>query len=365
MSMSINGALTGKVEGRFDLEQKPLADKLEQLREILPNPKDQETLRSLTSAPTLQAPSGGLSLDSLMQAISNEDRKLGVQSAVDDLKAQGEEIKELGDKKLEELHKQLEEMKKQEAWGIFTKVFQAIGAIFGAIASACVVAVGVATGNPLLITAGVLGAITAIDGACSVISDGEVSIAKGLEAFGTEVCGMSAEDSKLATQITMFVGGLLTFAITIASGVVAGKAAATGKGMAKAAKTAAQTSENILQSALLPAENTAKAVKIPTSVTKLGQISAGMQAVSGGTQAMTGAGSIALAAINEQIQQLEANKIDIDAVLEQLREHMAMMEEFVEHQMETCNELMSDVKDIVDNCNETASTILSASPQMA
>ena len=60
-----------------------------------------------------------LSLDTLLQAIGDEDRRNTVQVAADKLRSDGESLQAEGQKKLEEIAKKLEELAKSETLGIF------------------------------------------------------------------------------------------------------------------------------------------------------------------------------------------------------------------------------------------------------
>ena len=57
--------------------------------------------------------------------------------------------------------------------------------------------------------------------------------------------------------------------------------------------------------------------------------------------------------------------MDIDAILENLRNLMEMEQDLVEEQMKAADQLMSDVKDIVEDCSQTATAILTSAPTAA
>jgi hypothetical protein len=77
------------------------------------------------------------------------------------------------------------------------------------------------------------------------------------------------------------------------------------------------------------------------------------------------AGQIGLAVVQYGLSKVRAEKLDIDAILETLRNNIKMNEELIQVQMDTAEALINDVIDIVNNCEETANTILVASPSVA
>ena len=97
--------------------------------------------------PTLPAPAGPLSLDTLLTAIGNETRKQACRDGVNSIELKGEQQAEINQKELDELKKQLESLAKKSVADGFLKAFSIIGAIIGAVASVASIAVGAATGN--------------------------------------------------------------------------------------------------------------------------------------------------------------------------------------------------------------------------
>ena len=173
--------------------------------------------------PDLPISMRGVSLDQMMKAISDEARRAGIQSAVDGLEVQGDELKAAHEEKLQALKEQIDELSKKSFWSSFCKVFQVIGVVVGAIASVATLAVGALTGNPLLIAAGALGTAMAIDSTLSLATDGKVSLTSGFTELG-KACGMSDETAQ-------WFGFGMTMGITLISVCVgfgaAGATAAT------------------------------------------------------------------------------------------------------------------------------------------
>lgn len=292
------------------------------------------------SLPDLPASMRGVSLDQIMKAIADEARRAGVQSAVESLEVQGDELRAAHEEKLEALKKQIDELSQKDFWSGFCKVFQVIGTVIGAIASVATTVVGALTGNPLLIAAGVIGATMAIDSTLSLATDGKVSIAAGFTELG-KACGMDDEAAK------WFGFGMNMF-ITVASIVVGFGAAGAASAASKTVETAAQT-----------------ASKTADALSAMAKISAGTNMASGVTGIASGVGSAALTVIEYKIANLKADQVDIDALLEQLRAAMKASERFIESEMKAAEALMNDVMNIVEDCNTTATALLTAAPTTA
>ena len=240
--------------------------------------------------PDLPISMRGVSLDQMMKAISDEARRAGIQSAVDGLEVQGDELKAAHEEKLQALKEQIDELSKKSFWSSFCKVFQVIGVVVGAIASVATIAVGALTANPLLIAAGVLGTTMAIDSTLSLATDGKVSLTAGFTELG-KVCGMSDEAAQ-------WFGFGMTMGITLISVCV-------GFGAAGAAKTA--------EAAVQGATKAAKGLDAMAKISSASNIASGVAGVG------TGIGNAVLATVDYRIANLKANSVDIDAILEQLR----------------------------------------------
>lgn len=281
--------------------------------------------------PSLPSPNGSLNLEQLMNALMNKSRQLSVQSAVDSIEQHGEQIKAENEKQLEELQKQIKENSKKSFWNKFLKAFKIIGVIVGAVASIATTVVGALTANPLMIAAGVIGVLGSVDSITSLASDGKYSLAAGFTELG-KACGMSEETaSKFSMGMTA-----LTMIATIA--VTFGAA-----GASSAAKIATATADMSAKaaSALAGAAKIAQAANIGSGVTQIG----------------SGVGTAAVAVIDHRIAQSKAATIDIDAILEHLREMIALEQAFVEHEMEKTQEMLSSVKSLVEDCAETSMSI--------
>jgi hypothetical protein len=334
------------VDNNVNLQSQLLAqlqgamDKLDQIKQkyagnpsALPDAKDDlAALLASLDLPNLPPPLKSLSLDTLLSAIGDEDRRANVKSAVDKINSDGERMKSEGDKKLEEIAKRIEELKKQEVQGIFGKIFGIIGMIVGAIAAAATITLGAMTGNPLLVAAGVMLAISTIDSAVSMATDGKVSMMAGFAALG-EAMGMSEQTAKWFA-----LGCQLAFTL-VAVGLSFGAAGASA--------------------------SATMATKI-ADAGKIAEISAKITTVSGIVSGIAGTGQgvtqVCSAVTAYQIAKSQITTVELDKILEQLREAIKRSQEFVEAEMDKANDILSKVKEIVEDTNETTTAILTESP---
>lgn len=293
-------------------------------------------LSETDSLPSLSEAKSKLKLEQLVKLLTDEARKQGVSDAVDQLEIQGEELKAANDEKLEALAEQIDKMKSKSFWSGFLKAFQIIGTVVGMIASIATAAVGVISGNPALVAVGVMGAVFAADGIASLASDGQVSLAAGFTELG-KACGMSDADAAI-------FGGCMSVVIQLAVAALSFGA------------SSASSASNIATSA------TDTASKALNTISKVSTVTNAVEGVNGVASGVTGA---ALAVINNKIAKLEAQSLDIDALLEELRAQLARGEAFIEAELKATRELEGQLSDIIESCTDTAAQIVSASPSCA
>ena len=286
--------------------------------------------------PDLPISSSSLSLDTLMNAIGDDVRRQACRDGVASLELKGEQQAEINEKELQELVDRLEEMRKKSVANAFLKAFQIIGAIVGAIASAASIVAGALTGNPLLVAAGVVGMAMTIDSVFSLASDGKYSIAAGFTELGKKM-GMSDEAAQ-------WFGFGVNMAIMVASIGVS-----FGAGFASSAGSIANISSQTVQKAAQITSIASKAANIASGVTSIG----------------TGAATIAGAVFSYNSSQSQADSKELEAILERLREAIKMDRDLVESEMERANALMSKVREIVGESEDTQAAILGAAPAMA
>lgn len=285
----------------------------------------------LTTPITTSTGFSGLSLESLVTAIGNTESKQACAEGVDRMERRADKINENNQLILEEMADNLETMKKQDKLNGFMKAFQWIGAVLGTVASIGSIVVGCMTGNGLLIAGGIMGVGMAIDSMVSLATDGEKSLAQAL-AKGFEKAGMS-EDAAY----------WLSFAINTAITLTT-----IGLSMGGAIKGAAKGVDATRQ--ILAMAN---------------KIQCGVQIVSSLNTIATGASSIASSTFTYQLAKSQAEQVDIQAILEQIKMAQEFEEAMIQAQMERSNDLVASVNDIVAESNSTAMTIMASAPTMA
>jgi hypothetical protein len=285
----------------------------------------------IDALPHLAAPAGPLSLDTLITAIGNETRQQACRAGVNSIEIKGEQQAEINQKELDELKKQLEAMDKKGVCDGFLKAFSIIGMVVGAIASAASIVVGVATGNPLLVAAGVIGITMTVDSALSMATDGKVCISGGISA-ACKACGMDEKTADIVGTVVSLAITLASVALNIGGAVAAGKA--TVDASAKIIQVLAKTS----------------------TITNI---------VAGANSMAKGATTIASGAYSYQVAQSQADVKELEAILERIRMAIEMEQDMVQNEMDRANELLEAVDAIVDACNKTQATVLTASPAMA
>ncbi|GHU32780.1 type III secretion system protein [Betaproteobacteria bacterium] len=267
----------------------------------------------------------GMSLEQIIEAVGMQTRQVATQTGVETLKARAAEREEANKKSIEETQKQLEKLKEKEKLSPLMKALKWIGMALSAIASVVTVAVGVLTANPVLVAAGVIMAVMAVNSIVSEATDGKVSIAAGIAKLA-EACGASEETAK-------WIGFAFEMAITLV-GVCLSFGAGLTASAAKAAE-AAGTVVNFLAKA--------------SSVTS----------VLSGVNTMIGGGvSIANSVYDYQITNSKAMQKELEAIMERLRAAIEMETDFLEAVMKRVEELLADVKEIVEGNNEAQAAIL-------
>jgi DNA-binding transcriptional MerR regulator len=330
--------------------------------------------------PSLAAPVlAGLSLEQLVEALGGEGRRLAVQQGLDAVKAKGEEIKELNDKKTAEIRKQIDTLKKKEKLSPFLKAMKWIGLALGAIGAAIAVGAAVITGNPLLIAGAAIGAAMLINSLVSTFSDGKYSLASGIAA-AAEKLGASESVAQwigFAVEMAVVVVGAglsIVGAWKVAAGAAAkGAEAAAGaaKGGAQAAAGAveggAQAATGAVQAGAEAATGTAKvAVQVVTPAQKWISIATATTSILGGANSVA-SGSLAItsAKYDYDIALARAELKDLQASLQRIQTAMQTEEDFVEAVMEKTQDLLGKVKEIVQDNNTAQTAILGGSPAMA
>lgn len=286
--------------------------------------------------PSLPAPpASSLSLETLINAIGFEQRRTNCKAGLESIEAKAEQQKANNEKQLEEIAKQLDKMAEQKVANIFKKIFGVIGAIIGVVASAVTIAAGAMTGNPLLMVAGAMGAIMAIDSVLSTATDGKISLSAGFTELG-KAMGMSDDAaSKFALGMQIFM-------------TVATIALSFGAGFASSASSSMNTALNATKT-LSMLNKAQQGFNIANGVVSVGQ----------------GASTIASTVIQYETDKSKIRQKELEAVLERIRQAIEMEKELLEAEMERSNDLLGKVHDIVQEKNATQTAILTGTPNFA
>lgn len=274
----------------------------------------------------------GMSLEQIVEAVGMQTRQVATQTGVETLKAKAAEREESNKKSIEETQKQLEKLKEKEKLSPFMKALKWIGMALSAIASAVTIAVGALTANPLLVAAGVIMAVMTVNSIVSAATDGKVSIAAGVAKLA-EACGASEETAK-------WIGFGMEMVITLV-----GVCFSCGAGLSASAAKAAEAAGKV--------------------VDIMSKVSSATNVLSGLTTAAGGGLTIANGVYDYQITNSKATQKELDAVLERLRAAIEMETDFLEAVMKRAEELLADVKDIVQGNNEAQTAILTSAPSAA
>lgn len=313
-----------------------------------------------TDLPILPAPKlGGLSLESLIQALGMEERTTAVKNGVADIKAKAAEREKATEERIEAIKKKIETMESQKTAKSVFKVFKWIGAILGAVAAVATTVVGVATANPALIIGGALLMVSAASAITSLATDGEKSLATGIAKLAQKL-GASEKVAQIigiATEISVtVVGCILSFS---------GAAGLAAKGAEVAAK-APGALLNVVDGAGKTAQFVGAGYAFTTGKFVAAIVPQVAAVIGGVTAAVSAAGEGVNAYYDYKITNTQADQKKLAAILERIQQAIDMNTDFVEALMERNNELSEQVNDIVKENAQAQTAILSGSaPAMA
>jgi hypothetical protein len=282
-------------------------------------------LPNLATPKLLPPDVAGLSLEQLIEALGAETRQVTTRGGLETLKARATEREDANKKAIEETQKQLEKMRAAAKLNPFLKALKWIGMVLGAIASVVTIAVGAVTGNPLMIAAGVVMAAMMVNSIVSEATDGKVSIAAGIAKIAEE-CGASKETAQ-------WIGFGFEIGITLV-----GACMSFGSGFASSAAKLAETATKVLN--------------IMAKVQQVTTLLSGLN-----TMAQGGLG-IAKGVYEYEITQSKASQKELEAILERIRAAIDTETDFLEAIMKRGEELLGQVKDIVDGNNQAQAAIL-------
>jgi hypothetical protein len=333
MSVDFTGVTASQTAQTYSIDEvmTDLDKVLDNILSSLNMPEAGTGASSNTGLPSLPAPAGPLSLDTLLSSIGDEVRRQTCRDGVNSIEMKAEKQAEVNQQELEELAKQLEKMKSKSVADGFLKAFQIIGMVVGAIASAASLVVGVATCNPLLIAGGVAALTMTVDSVLSTATDGKVCISSGISSL-CEACGMDSETAQWVGMGVSMALNLATIALNIG-------------GAARLGTMAIDT-----------------ASKVMTVFSKTALISS---IVGGVNSVAKGGATIASGVYSYQIAESQASVKELEAILERIRTSIDMDKDMVEAEMQRANDLLAAVNEIVESCNATQTSVLTMNPTMA
>ncbi len=302
-----------------------LNDQLPELES--PDPKvSKETIKELRTL-TL----GGLSLETLLDAVGNEERKTESKSGIATLKANAQERKAVNDEKIKKLQEELEKAKKSDTLGGLLKVFKYIAMAVAVVGAVATIAASGGAAAPIILGAAAL--LMTADSITQEATDGKVGFGPGFIAGKiAKACGTSEETARW-----------IQFGVDIAASIalMAGGAVAASKAVNAAAKAA---------------DTVNKFQKIAGSVSKA---SAMAGAAVGVAQGGTG---IANAFNEKDIANIRADQKRLNALLERLAVSNDLTAEHLKRVLERVEETLQEVAEIVDGSVETNIALMTGQP---
>jgi hypothetical protein len=298
--------------------------------------------------PTLAPPvRGGLSLESLVQALGNEERKTALKTGMATLEDRKKEIAETNEKKHKEIQARVEQMEKKGLASKFLKAFKIIGIVLGAIAGVAAIVAGALTANPVLVAGGIILSVMAADSILSEVTDGKISINNGMYLLAKK-CGGSDNAAKwvglITTLVLQLTGSILTGVGAMGVGSAAAKATAT------ATEVAVTATKELVD----------KVSKVGNLVTSIMQ---GLNSVG------TAATGIYVGSLEKDIGYSLANTKELNAILEKLKAAMELEKDLLEAILKKYQSLVEKTTDIINANNEAQTAVLTgeafSSPSMA
>ncbi len=365
MSTTIQGAQTGQVMDFTALAQ--LAAAQAQTLKGITVPGSQESLKTLFESmatfsallPELEEPSkdasgsaasvagglsmGGLSLETLLDAVGFEQRRTETKAGISNLEARAQERADANEEKLKSIQEQLEKSKSQGFLDGLLKAFKYIGMALAAIGSVAMIAagaVGLAAGGSgaALIAVGVASMVLLASSITEEATGGKAGFSP---AFITGKIMESAGAGEDAIMWTKFAVDLAKSIAQVAASYAAG---AAGQVAQTAADAPSKTAGLIEKGASV----TARAATIAGGVNTIAQSGA----------------SIASAANEKDISFLQAQQKRLQAILEKIAVANDLDIEHIKEMMQRSEQTLQTVSDIVQEGAQANTSILSGSPAM-
>lgn len=288
--------------------------------------------------PSLSAPTqslsmsviAGLSQDAIMQMLGMDERKTAVDSGIATLQAHSEQRQEVLQERIETLQEQADKMKHQSLLDKIKQAFSYIGMALGAIACVATLVAGCATGNPLMIAGGLMMTVALVDQITTTATGGE----QGIAAWFGDLAEMTG-GNEMAAQIA---GQVVSSLFGIVGGVMSGVGA--GKVIASVA-------------------DTSKILSVTSKISTAADIANGL------TQVGSGAVGIASSVNQYDIINLQADTKVLDGILARIQAAQDLDTENLKKIMEKSQSVVTSVKEMIDDCSASLTTVVTGAPSMA
>lgn len=306
----------------------------------VPDASSKDDLNTLLSGPTLEAPDSqfsqmsfpelsALCTEAILSMLGFEERKSAVDSGINAIETHRQQRAEVNQERIENLQEQAKKAEDNSLLSKIKEAFSYIGMALGALAGIGSFILGCCTGNPLLIAGGLMLTLSTAEQIMSTASDGKISL-QGLGEYIIDKHGGNKEACMYTCMaITMAIG-------LIGAGLTAG--GASGATLAKLSTNAQQ-----ITAAFQTASNIMNA----------------------GNSIVTGSVNIAYAVNSAQLQNIKAEGLDIEAILQRIAVAMELDTEQIKKILEKSNDMAEGVKQILNDCNKTVGAVLTGAPAMA
>lgn len=290
---------------------------------------------------------GGLSLETLLDAVGMEQRRTETKAGISSLEARAQERAEANAEKIKSIQEQLEKSKSQGFLDGLLKAFKYIGMALAAIGSVAMIAagaVGLAAGGSgaALIAVGVASMVLLASSITEEATDGKVGFSP---AFITGKIMEAAGASETATMWTRFAVDLATSVALVAVSFGAGAAGSAGKVAQTATDAASKTAQGIQKAASMTAR---------------------VATIAGGANTIAQSGTSIASAVNEkEIGFLQAQQKRLQAILEKIAMANDLDIEHIKEMMQRSEQTLQTVSDIVQEGAQANTALLSGSPAMA
>ena len=290
---------------------------------------------------------GGLSLETLLDAVGFEQRRTETKAGIASLEAHAQERAQATEEKLKSIQEQLEKAKSQSFLDGLLKAFKYIGLALAAVASVAMIAagaVGVAAGGSgmALIAVGVASMALLASSITEEATGGKAGFSPAF-IIGKIMDACGASES--ATTWTKMAVDLLTSAALIALSFGTGAAGTASKAVGTAVKAASKSVETFEKAASITA-----------------RVATGLGGANTIAQSAT---SIASASNQKDISFLQAQQKRLQAILERIAMANDLDIEHLKEMMQRSEQTLQAVSDIVQEGAQTNAAILAGNPAMA